>query len=81
VELEEPGIEGLYDQILDSAVALMRADFASMQMLYPERGSGGQLRLLGARGFTPEAVRTWEWVSADAPTSCGLALRTEAVRS
>lgn len=36
-------VDALYEKILDAAVALMRSDFASMQMLYPERG---ELRLL-----------------------------------
>jgi signal transduction histidine kinase/CheY-like chemotaxis protein len=47
-----------------------------MQLLYPERGKGGELRLLASRGFTPEAARFWEWVGADSGCSCGEALRT-----
>src|SRR5215472_4533260 len=42
---------GDYEKILDDAVALMCSDFASLQMLFPERGSGGELRLLAFRGF------------------------------
>jgi GAF domain-containing protein len=45
--------EVLYDQLLDAAVAIMRSDFASMQMFYPQRG---ELRLLAYRGFNPTAA-------------------------
>ncbi len=63
------------ERIVDVAVALMRADYASMQMLFPERGRGGELRLLAFRGFNPEAARFWEWVRADSKSTCGIALR------
>ena len=53
------------EKIVDVAVALMRSDYASMQMLYPERGPGGELRLLSFRGFNPQAATFWEWVRAD----------------
>ena len=66
----------LYERIVDAAVAIMRSDFASMQRLYPERGSGGELRLLAFRGFNPEAAKFWEWVRADSESTCGMALRT-----
>ncbi|MGQ0748990.1 MAG: PAS domain S-box protein [Betaproteobacteria bacterium] len=69
-------IESLYDKILDAAVAIMRSDYASMQMLHPERGSGGELRLLACRGFSPQAAKFWEWVRADSESTCGVALRT-----
>ena len=63
------------ERIVDVAMALMRSDYASMQMLFPERGSGGELRLLAFRGFNPEAARFWEWVRADSKSTCGIALR------
>src|SRR5262245_1426729 len=69
------GIEALYEQILDTAVALVHADFASIQMFCSERGENGELRLLGYRGFSAEAAKRWEWVRADSRTSCGEALR------
>ncbi len=72
----ERGIEGLYDKLVDAATIIMRADYASMQMLYPERGSGGELRLLAFRGFNPQAAKFWEWVRADSESTCGAALRT-----
>ena len=66
---------GDYETILDDAVALMRSDFASMQLLFPERGSGGELRLLAFRGFNPKAAQFWEWVRADSNSTSGIALR------
>jgi GAF domain-containing protein len=64
-----------YEKIVDDAVALMRSDYASIQMLFPERGTGGELLLLAYRGFNPPAARFWEWVRADSKSTCGLALR------
>ena len=65
----------LYDRLIDDAVHIMRADFASIQMLFPKRGTG-ELRLLAFRGFNPEAARFWEWVRADSKSTCGIALST-----
>lgn len=64
-----------YEMIVDAAVTLMRADYASLQKLYPERGTGGELRLLAFRGFDPQAAAFWEWVRADSKSTCGMALR------
>lgn len=69
-------IEVLYERIVDAATRIMHSDYASMQMLYPERGTGGELRLLAFRGFNPEAAKFWEWVRADSKSTCGLALLT-----
>src|SRR5262249_28528703 len=66
----------LYEKLLDAAAAIMRSDFASMQMLYPERGDCGELRLLAFRGFSPEAARFWSWVRADSGSTCAAAMRT-----
>lgn len=74
--IQADNIEGLYDVILDTAVAVLHADFASLQILYPERGDGGELKLIGFRGFTAEAARFWEWVSPASESACGVALRT-----
>jgi GAF domain-containing protein len=63
------------EEIVDRAAALMRSDYASLQMLFPERGTGGELLLLGFRGFNPQAAKFWEWVRADSKSTCGLALR------
>src|ERR1041384_8326084 len=75
----EKNIEALYPKILDAAVAIMRSQFASMQMLHPERGPAGgrgELKLLSARGYTEEAIRKFEWVGAHMNTSCGVSLRS-----
>jgi signal transduction histidine kinase/CheY-like chemotaxis protein len=70
------GTEALYEQILDAAMAILHADFSSIQMFYPERGTSGELRLLGHRGFSAEAAKRWEWVRPTTRTTCGEALRT-----
>ena len=72
--IQEQNPEALYEKIVDAAVAIMGSDFASMQMLFPERGSGGELKLLAFRGFNPLAARFWEWVRADSKSTCGVAL-------
>lgn len=69
-------LDDLCEQLLNTASALLHADFASLQMFHPERGSHGELRLLSSRGFTPQAARFWEWVSPDSRSTCGVALRT-----
>ena len=65
------GTQVLYEQILDSAIAILHADFASIQMYYPESGTDGRLLLLGHRGFSAEAAKHWEWVFEDSRTGCG----------
>ena len=69
-------IGALYEQILDTAVGLLHADFGSIQIFYPGRGTDGVLRLLGHRGFNAQAARFWEWVSPASESSCAMALRT-----
>jgi PAS domain S-box-containing protein len=71
--IEANDVEVLYEKILDAAVAIMRSDFASMQMFYPKRG---ELRLLAYRGFNPIAAASWEWVGPGSGTSCSRALAT-----
>ncbi|HZP18502.1 MAG TPA: ATP-binding protein, partial [Terriglobales bacterium] len=72
----EHDIQTLCGKMVGAAVAITRSDFASMQVLYPERGSGGELRLLAFRGFDEQAARFWEWVNADSACACGVAFRT-----
>ncbi len=74
--IHEQRAEGLYEAIVDAAIRIMRSDYASMQMLVPERGVGGELRLLAFRGFNPQAAKFWEWVRADSKSTCGVALAT-----
>ena len=70
------GMEALYDQILDTALAILNADLATIQMVLPKRGAHGQLRLLAHRGFSEEDAQRWEWIGVDSRTTCGEALRT-----
>ncbi|HVQ34058.1 MAG TPA: PAS domain S-box protein [Lysobacter sp.] len=62
--VHEESEESLYDRIVEAAMAIMRSQFAVLQRLHPERGSGGELELLAARGFTPQTVPDWTWVDA-----------------
>jgi signal transduction histidine kinase/transcriptional regulator with GAF, ATPase, and Fis domain/ActR/RegA family two-component response regulator len=69
--IPEQRSELLYTQILDAALALMKADAASIQIL-----EGNRLRLLADRNFAPASARYWAWVDADAVSTCGQALAT-----
>jgi PAS domain S-box-containing protein len=69
-------VNALYEKFVDAAMSIMDSDFASMQMLYPDRGDAGELLLLAFRGFDPQAAKFWEWVRVDSQCSCGEALRT-----
>lgn len=73
--LSETDPDQLYSRIVDAAFAVMRADFATLQMLHPDGDSRGKLRLLAHRGLSEAAEKTWEWVRPDDGTSCGMALR------
>ncbi len=68
--------QALYDKIIDAAVSIMRSDFASLQMLYPERGEKGELRLLASHGYDEATAKFWEWVRTDSACTCGVAMRT-----
>ncbi|MBY0493601.1 MAG: GAF domain-containing sensor histidine kinase [Cyanobacteria bacterium] len=72
--IAEQQIDSLYDRVAGAAMALMRSDFSSMQVLHPDR-NGGELRLLAHRGLTAADAERWKWVAHDAATSCGAALR------
>ena len=74
--IPEKHIGTLYEKLVDAAVRIMRSDFASMQMFYPEKPPRGALRLLASRGFSAEAQRCWEWVSHETASSCGEVLRS-----
>jgi two-component system CheB/CheR fusion protein len=64
--------EPLYGQILDAAMAIMKADCATLQIFEPENG---ELRLLGHRNLHPASAQAWRRVSAGHGTICGRALR------
>ena len=74
--IREQDIQRLYSSLVDAAATLMRSDFATMQMLHPNRGKAGELQLLAHRGFDPEAIKFWQWVRADSGCTCGMALST-----
>src|SRR5262249_39964133 len=38
--IQEQNVERLYEKLMDAAVAIMGSQFASMQMLHPDRGNG-----------------------------------------
>jgi GAF domain-containing protein len=71
--LQEGDVDALYRKILDAAMAIMRSDMASMQLLTPDQSN---LRLLAWQGFDPAAVAFWEWVRVDGSSTCGVALRS-----
>jgi PAS domain S-box-containing protein len=64
--------ESLFAQILDAAMELMAADAASLQMLASD---GLSLTLLGWRNFHPDSAQFWARVTAEAGSTCGVALR------
>ena len=74
--IEGHGSQSLHETIVDVARSIMRSEYATMQMLHPERGSRGELRLIASYGFSDEAREAWKWVRAEAGTTCALALRT-----
>src|SRR5689334_11927175 len=74
--IEQGDEDALYSKIVDAAASIMRSDFATMQILYPERGPKGELRLLASRGLGLEGEKVWEWVRFDTESTCGQALRT-----
>jgi signal transduction histidine kinase/ActR/RegA family two-component response regulator len=69
--IQADDFHSLYDQILDTAVAITRADFAMLQMLDPGRGAGGGLKLIGSRGFARDVQRAIDWVACTPETPGG----------
>ena len=59
--------------ILDVAIAIMHADFASMQLYDPNRHA---LRLLTYRGFDPTFANSVTWIFPSSGTSCARVLQT-----
>lgn len=75
--IEQDNPEKLFDIIVDAAVTIMRSDFASLQILYPERGKKGELYLQAYRGFTKESAEYWKVVTPDSKSTCGIGFKTE----
>jgi PAS domain S-box-containing protein len=69
--IREDNINALYQQILDAAIALMRSDMGSVQMLDPD---SNELKLLAWRGFAPASAEFWSVVRVDSDSTCGAAL-------
>jgi hypothetical protein len=61
----------LHEKMLDAAVRLTGSDFASLQLLDPERE---ELRLIAHRGFPADAAAFWDRVRVESGTTCGKAL-------
>jgi PAS domain S-box-containing protein len=76
--IEGQGSASLYETLVDAAMWIMRSDCASLQVLYPDRGPCGELRQIASRGFDEAAVKRFEWVPADANTTCARALKVGA---
>ena len=70
--ISESTQESLFGQILDAAMELMSSDAASLQMLAPD---GESLTLIGWKNFHPDSAAFWQRVTADAGSTCGVALR------
>ncbi|MBV9761201.1 MAG: PAS domain S-box protein [Acidobacteriaceae bacterium] len=70
--IEQDNGHVLFNEILDGAMAIMSADFGSIQMLDADCC---ELNLIAWRNFHPESAEFWRKVSSDSRTSCGAALR------
>ena len=68
--IQEENTEALYERILDAAIAIMRSDMASMQIL--DTGEDA-LRLLAWRGFDASFGKIFELCRPDTKTSCSVA--------
>jgi GAF domain-containing protein len=68
--------KALYQKIVDAVVAVMRSEYASVQLLEPQPGKAGELILLAFRGFNPQAALFWQRVPGDSGSTCAAALRT-----
>ncbi|PWU04380.1 MAG: hypothetical protein C5B52_01580 [Bacteroidetes bacterium] len=69
--IEEGDIQELYEAIVESAVGLMHAHTASLQILDPIKN---ELHLQAYKNFHPQSANAWRIISADSGTACGQAL-------
>ncbi len=75
--LLEGNIQALYEGLIDSAMRIMCSEYASIQILFNENDKESKLKLLAYRGFTPDAVKSWELIDVEkACTSCSQAVRS-----
>ena len=70
--IHEDDVQSLFDTIMDAAIAIMRSQYASMQIFDPERG---ELNLLNARGFDTAATELWKSVTGSSTSTSGKALQ------
>ena len=70
--------QSLFHQLLDTAIAITRADFGSIQRAAYDDGDSIVLHLLAQRGFHERSERHWGRVSLHATTTCGIALKSGA---
>lgn len=68
--IQQDNMEELHQCILDTAIAIMRSDMASMQMY--DAGQQ-QFRLLSWRGFHPLSAADWACIDLGSPSCCGQA--------
>ena len=73
--ISESSQESLFEQIVEAAMELMSSDAASLQMLAPD---GQSLTLIGWRNFHVDSAAFWRRVTAEARSTCGIALRDNA---
>ena len=71
--IEENDVHALFDKVLESAAAIMRSDFASVQTVDENEDA---LRMLAWRGFDQEFGRIFELNRRDTRTSCSVARQT-----
>jgi PAS domain S-box-containing protein len=69
----EGDIQPVYEQILNAAITIAKADAGTVQILDEETE---ELVVLATRGFSPAVVEHFRRVSARSNTSCGVALAT-----
>jgi PAS domain S-box-containing protein len=70
--ISESTQESLFGQIVEAASELMSSDAASLQMLAAD---GESLTLIGWKNFHPDSAAFWQRVTANAGSTCGVALR------
>jgi GAF domain-containing protein len=69
----EGEMQGLFVEILDAAVSILKADAGTMQLLQAETDT---LLMLASKGFSPEMVSRFATVETKSGSSCGMALET-----
>jgi hypothetical protein len=54
----------LYEQVLDTALSVLQADFAAIQRLEADREGKPFLRMVGNRGLVRQASDSWQVVTS-----------------